>query len=52
MLCGLNKYITSPSRIISAELGEEGEQFVTVPHNDYRAIRRAVLDLDCFYAQV
>ena len=42
----------APQGLFSAELGEEGEQFVTVPHNDYRAIRRAVLDLDCFYAQV
>lgn len=39
----------APIGLFAAELDENGEQFVTVPHNDYRAIRRAVLNLEQFY---
>ena len=40
----------SPQGLFEAELEDGQEQFVSVPHNDYRAIRRAVLNLDQFYS--
>lgn len=39
----------SPQGLFAVELEDGQEQFVSVPHNDYRAIRRAVLNLDQFY---
>lgn len=41
----------APQGLFAAQFAEEElEEFGTVPHNDYRAIRRAVLDLDLFYS--
>lgn len=41
----------APKGLFETE-NEDGEsEFVNVPTNDYRAIRRAILDLDAFYVQ-
>jgi hypothetical protein len=41
----------APKGLFEAELEDDNEQagFVDVPHTDFRAIRRAILDLDKFY---
>lgn len=39
----------APQGLFAAQYGDEEEKDVSVPLNDYRAIRRAVLDLDRFY---
>lgn len=37
-----------PSGLFMAELDDGAESYVQVPKDDYRSIRRAVLDLDAF----
>lgn len=39
-----------PRGLFEAEWAEDQSGFISVPQNDYRAIRRAVLDLDEFYS--
>lgn len=42
----------SPKGLFEVTQLDGEENFVSVPHNDYRAIRRAVLNLDQFYSQI
>lgn len=39
----------SPQGLFEATMEDGEDTFVSVPHNDYRAIRRAVLNLEQFY---
>lgn len=41
----------APRGLFQVEIdGGDGESYVNVPHNDYRAIRRAILNLDEFFS--
>lgn len=42
----------SPKGLFEVTEIDGTENFVSVPHNDYRAIRRAVLNLEKFYSQI
>jgi hypothetical protein len=42
--------VKEPKGLFEAEIGDEGVSYIQVPMDDYRSIRRAVLDLGAFEA--
>ncbi len=42
----------APKGLFEAEIDDDQTEFIDVPRDDYRSIRRAILDLQKFYASI